>query len=185
MAMSGYVDIQSVFKRELERGEILSLDTDFYERARRLLSKLRSEAATSSGLRGEALAAELRLLEETLRRLFLLRLMKELGYLWRHGRKPEVLLPKEESAIMDQLVYALSSIIGGEAVEAESLEAEAGWSEELALVAFSKPYTKLLVPGKGALGPFSRGDVAVIPKRAARELEELGVVEIVVEFTPS
>ncbi|RLE84103.1 MAG: hypothetical protein DRJ67_11120 [Thermoprotei archaeon] len=174
--MSSYADLQSVFRRELESGEVLGLDADFYERARAWLAEL-EERASKGGLEAEALRLELEMAKETLRRLFLLRLIKELNYLWRHGKKPDVALPREEARLLDQVVATLSEVAGPSARPAGPREVG------LAIVAFRKPYSRVMLPGGGVLGPFSAGDVAIVPRAVALELKRLGVAEVVAELS--
>lgn len=171
-----YADLQSAFKRELESGEVLGLDADFYERARAWLAEL-EEKAGRGGLQAEALRLELEMARETLRRLFLLRLIKELNYLWRHGKKPDVALPKEEARLLDQVMVALSELAGPPARPARPREAG------LAIVAFRKPYSRVMLPGGGILGPFSTGDVAIVPRAVALELKRIGVAEVIAELS--
>ena len=189
--MSSAAEIESIFRRELERGGLTSLDIDFYERAKILLARLSREARDAKGLEAEMLHNELMYLKETLRHLFLIRIIKILNDVWNTGKRPEIQLPKEEIDVVNRVLDILSSIVVEEAkprlekpapLQNHESFREEGARPHLVLVSFNKPYTRILLREGESLGPFSKGHVALLPVEIANELAKNGTVEILMEF---
>jgi len=179
-------ELTAALLKELLSDEIDGLSRDYYKR---VIEKMR-ELEEKAELRGEA-----EFIRNTLRYLYLYRLEKEISYLRRHGELPRVELPEEEMRVLDQ-VRNIISIISGEEAEEEGEGPEPVPHEpagetvvpaskprkgrrdyEGTLVVFLQPHPKILDKGL-AIGPFAKGDIAYIPKKFARELEEKGIVEV-------
>jgi hypothetical protein len=165
--------VQSALSRELLSSELEPLERDFYRRA--------LQVAKEAERAGDKVTAEL--LRNSVRLLFLLRLQKELRQI-AEGRSLPQNIPEEEKAVIDFVGRILASL--GEAPEAaekqvkqQKLEERApGAMEESVLVAFLKPYPRMVDRGL-TLGPFKAGDVARIPRRIAEELSKENYVEII------
>ncbi len=182
-------EILATFVKELLSQEIDSLNVNFYANILERIRKLK-EAGNCDH--------ECGMLLNTIRYMFLLRLEKEIAYIRRHGRKPEVELPAEEAKIIESITRILrgweefSQLFGGDREperESSSVNdkgvreviregAERSTVFEGALVSFLKPHPKILYKG-GSLGPFSKGDIAFIPRKIALELESKGYVELI------
>jgi len=186
--MSTVAEIESIFRRELESGELTGLDFDFYEKARKLISRLRSEAEAARGIEAEVKMHELSHLKDTLRRLFLLRLAKALDAGYGLTRRVEIALPREEAEVLSKTLDVVNSILGEEEKTGRQEpppppppRTGAGASRFM-LVSFKKPYAKILLPSGETLGPFSQGDVTLLPPEVTRELAAKDVVEVLTEL---
>lgn len=168
-------ELLNVFKRELESVELLELDEDFYHKVKVWLTSLKS-SSSGSQLDTEILLEKSK---ETIKKLFLLRIIKELNYLWSKNTKPDVRIPREEVAMIECILNIISKICETEDLrsepEPETLE------KFMVLASFRKPYTKLMLADGRVIGPFIPGDLVVIPRRDAAELERLGVAQRIME----
>ncbi len=181
-------ELTALLLKELLSEEVDSLESKYYEQILKLIKELEEK----SELRGEAA-----ILRNTLRYLFLYRLEKEIRHIRKHGARPAVELPLEEAQILGCIEEALRKLTGEENIEA-SIEKEALLEEpeekgrvplvepprrgryEGVIAVFLQPHPRIMDKGV-SLGPFSKGDIAYLPRRIAKELEEKGVVEVLGE----
>ncbi len=176
-------ELQSTLKRELESMELLNLEGDFYDT---VSARLAEVSARAEGAENEAVLASIELARETLKKLFLLRLVKGLYHVWLKGSLPAVSLPRQEASILNAVLSAMERIASeaGASTSEPPARAEpaaarrrAGTLSALAL--FKKSHARLILSDGKLLGPFAPGDLAVIPLRDARELERLGAADVV------
>ncbi|MEM0458611.1 MAG: hypothetical protein QXZ31_01965 [Thermofilaceae archaeon] len=188
MGMKLLTELQSALRRELETGELLDLEEDFYDNVQNWLKSLSTETGRNTTELPDELAERAK---ATVKKLLILRLTKELNYLWTHGVIPEKRLPKQEAALLKSILSILSKITCEEAKEQEEVPEREDRSTALpvrgfnmmALVSFKKPYTKLVLSNGKLLGPFSIGDIAVLPLSDADMLARDETVEIIMSFT--
>lgn len=182
--MSTLAELQSALKRELESEDLVELEEDFYVKVRKTLAKLQlTEKEPSS----EVLAIYAERARETVGKLFLLRLKKELEHMLRYGEKPRKPMPKEESEVLDNIVKTLSVITRAVSEETHqptkskdlTLKSE---TSNFVLTIFKKPYSKILIADGRVLGPFLPGDIAIMPRKVASELESAQALEIVMNI---
>ncbi|MCS7104556.1 MAG: hypothetical protein NZ954_03215 [Thermofilaceae archaeon] len=169
-------ELLNAFRRELESVELLELEEDFYHKVRSWLISLKS-SGSSSQLDAEILLEKSK---ETIKKLFLLRTIKELNYIWSKDTKPDVRIPREEAVMIECILNLISKICGTEDLPLEP-EPEAS-DQFMVLVSFMKPYTKLMLADGRVIGPFIPGDLVIIPKRDAVELERHGVAKRIMEI---
>lgn len=168
-------ELQSALRREIESGELLELDEEFYSRVRSRVRVLALSSPAPDIVVSKA--------KETLRRLMLLRLLKEVAYLWSSGEAPSARrIPKEERMVLNAIANALSSITDFEGESLHAAQKRAGEGGELLLVLFKKPCPKLMLEDGRVLGPFSAGDMAIVQKTSSNVIEKLGVAAVVAEL---
>ncbi len=179
--MPTLAELENALKRELESDELLDLEGDFYSKVRKLLTELRQNKSELSSIFEERI-------RKTVEKLFLIRLKKELEHLLRYGEIPKRIIPNEEYHVLINVTKVISIITQLVTEEAKITEEDknfilkSGFSGKLSLVVFRKTYSKLLIPDKGVLGPFSPGDIAVVPEAVANELKRLQVLDVIAEF---
>lgn len=161
-----YFEILRVFLREIESPDPLDLDKDFYKKALGYIGSLPPREEYEG-----------RALRKTLGKLFLMRIEKLLKYHMKTSRFPEVSLPSEEEEVIRKIKEFLE-IFESRGIAPRAETAGLGLREEGVLVFFLKPYSKIAVEGGRVLGPFSKGDLAYIPRKIADSLESDGIVEI-------
>lgn len=167
-----YSRIVNVFIAELESPKLYELDIDFYKQALSYVKRLE----TTDGSEYEA-----KVLRRTLEKLFILRLEKMIKHLWRTGEKPDIKLPLEEAAVLDEIEKTVSVIRGLERDVKGEMDLKHTLVDKEAkgvLVYFTKPYSRIMLKDGMILGPFSQGDIAFLPKEVAKELESKGVIKI-------
>ncbi len=176
-------EVTNALMRELEVSHVLDLSPDFYEKVKKAIASLEER-----GKEDEVAKYEAALLKKTVERLFLLRLSKIITYMIREEDVPRAVLPKEERAVIEVVRSQLGKLLG----EEEVIEVEAREKEKVVrverkpnlkvldgvLVVFLKPYSRLMLEGGLALGPFESGDLAYLPRQLAEELNEKGFVEL-------
>lgn len=175
-------ELMATFLKELLSNGLDSLNVNYYANVLKDVERLRE-----SGDCGY----DCDVLLNTIKYIFLLRLEKAIRYIRRYGEKPQVELPAEEAEVIKKVFSILERWQAEGSGEAEistekgeeDLGSEEGVFEEKRrfeglLVAFLKPHPKILYEG-GSIGPFSRGDIAYVPRKIAKELEEKGYVEII------
>ncbi|OYT32167.1 MAG: hypothetical protein B6U94_00660 [Thermofilum sp. ex4484_79] len=175
-----YSEITNVFIREVESNKLLNLDVDFYEKARRYINRLEGRKDK------EFSEYEAKVLRLTLEKLFLIRIRKALDHIWRYGEKPNVQVPIEEAEVIDaiyKIVEHFRTIIpsGKETLfptSEKGTHERAGVDLRSVLVFFIKPYAKISIGEGEILGPFVKGDLALVPYHIAKDLEGKGIVEI-------
>lgn len=181
--MSALTELQSALKRELESGDLTDLEEDFYSKVRKALAELQSSGGHAAPGAASTLIERAR---RTAEKLFLLRLVKSLDYMLKHGEKPPIRMPREEAEILDIVLKTLSAITDSSPrARAERKERAPGSARavsEYALIAFRKAYSKVMMPDGRVLGPFQPGDVAIVPKRVADELAASRVAEVIAEL---
>jgi len=170
-------EITNALLRELETKDVLELSPDFYERACKHLETLREKGSSDVFARYEA-----ELLQKTLEKLYLLRVEKIITHMIRTGEKPGVSLPEVERRVVEAVSGFLAVLRGEEKVEEEVKEKRRVRLKDGVLVIFLKPYSRILLEQGVSLGPFSRGDLAFLPKGLAKELSAKGVVELFEEL---
>ncbi|MEM1508894.1 MAG: hypothetical protein QXY49_02050 [Thermofilaceae archaeon] len=182
--MSGIGDVESylqnILKREIESNEVYPLEVDFYVKIKTRLSEIHN-VTVSGEISKELLEEWIKRVHSTVHSILLLRLTKELLYVWFKGEKPNIVVPKEESEILDKILETLSSISKLEASSSQNK----GKVLKLSIVSFSKPYSKVVLSDGRILGPFSMNDVAIIPSTDAAELERAGVAKKIVDLNDS
>lgn len=182
--MSGIGDVESylqnVLKREIESNEVYPLEADFYVKIKTRLSEIR-KVAVSGEISKELLEEWIKRVHSTMHSILLLRLTKELLYVWFKGEKPNIVVPKEESEILDKILETLSNISKLEVSPSQ----DKGKTLKLSIVSFLKPYSKVVLSDGRILGPFSASDIAVIPNVDAAELERAGVAKKIVDLDGS
>ncbi len=179
-------ELMATFLKELLSNDVDSLNVNFYADILKEIRRLEESGSCEY---------ECVLLLNTIKYMFLLRLEKVIRYIRRHGKKPSIELPAEEAEVIEKIISILerweieksgeaeiSTEEGEEESTEELLEEERKPIEERkfdgTLVAFLKPHPKIMYE-KGNIGPFSRGDIAYIPKKIAKDLEKKGYVEII------
>jgi len=182
--VSTLAELESALRRELETDELLDLEEDFYSKIRKLLTDIHQ-------IRNKSLEI-IPILEErvckTVEKLFLIRLKKELEHLLRYGEIPKKSIPKEEHQILINIMKIISTITQFAIEEAKIVSenkiciSKIDFIGKLSLVVFRKTYPKLLISDKGVLGPFSPGDIAIVPEAVANELKKLQVLDVIAEF---
>lgn len=172
-------ELQSALRRELEAGELLDLENDFYDNVRSWLATAAREARSGEH---ELDAAVVERAKETVKKLLLLRLIKEVSYIWVHDRIPERRLPKQEAAILENVLNVLKDLLSQiERDEVKRVSKPAPQREGgglMAVVTFRRPYPKFMLSDGRIVGPFAERDVAVIPVRDAKTLERADAVEV-------
>ena len=176
-------EVTNALLREISTRDVLDLSPDFYERAAKLLETLREKGERDLFARYEAT-----LLQRTLEKLFLIRVEKIVTHMLRTGRKPEAKLPREEIEVVRALERALGAVRGEVTIQETLAEVQPVSKGRVkvrdgVLVMFLKPYSKIMLEQGIALGPFSRGDLAYLPRNLAKELSEKGVVELFEELS--
>jgi len=175
-------EVTNALMRELEVSHVLDLSPDFYEKVKKAIASLEERGEKDEVAKYEAI-----LLKKTVERLFLLRISKIINYMIRESAVPRAVLPKEERAVIKAIKSQLDSLLGEEVIEAEVEKAERIVRVEKktslkvldgVLVVFLKPYSRLMLKGGLALGPFETGDLAYLPRQLAEELDEKGFVEV-------
>ena len=183
-AVSSLAELQSALRRELESDDLMELEEDFYVKVRKTLTGLHPTGKEPSS---ETQAVYMERARETLEKLFLLRLKKEIEHILRYGEKPKKRMPKEESEVLDNILKSLSLIIRTTpeekppSIKSKELTYKPEISD-LVLVSFKKPYSKILIAEGMILGPFLPGDVAIIPRKVASELESSQILEIIMNI---
>lgn len=180
--MSTLAELESALRRELASDELLDLEEDFYSKARKLLNDIRRAQSESAGA-SRVIEERIR---ETIEKLFLFRLKKELEHLLRYGEIPKKSIPQEERQVLISINKILSAITQTSIKEGktsgEGRAPKSGSPTKLSLVVFRKPYSKILLSEKGVLGPFAPGDVAIVPEAVANELKRSQVLEVIADF---
>jgi len=176
--------VQVALSRELLSPDLEPLESDFYKKAVKMIKEAQSS--------GDQVTAELLL--QSLKLLLAVRVQKELQMLFKKGEVPAG-IPEEERSIVDCIrrVFLLfegskapeedeQALLRGPESKAEAFstggEAAASRAREVVLVSFLKPYPKIVDHG-ASLGPFKRGDIALLSRKMAEELEKGGYVEII------
>lgn len=176
--------VQVALSRELLSPELEPLDSDFYKKAVKMIKEAQSS--------GDRITAEL--LAHSLKLLLVLRVEKELQILFKKGEVPAG-IPEEERSILECVKRVLLLFESSEAPErderaspsktvskAEALptagEVAVSKTREAVLVSFLKPYPKIIDRG-ASLGPFRPGDMALLSRKMAEELEREGYVEVI------
>ncbi len=180
--MSGVSDVegylQNVLKREIESSEVYPLEADFYAKIKVRLSEV-CKVAVSGEVSKELLEGWVKRIRSTMLSILFLRLTKELLYVWFRGEKPNVTIPKEEAEILDKILETLSNI---SKLEISPSQDKVEAPPKLSIVSFLKPYSKVVLSDGRILGPFSAGDVAIIPGVDAAELERVGVARKIADL---
>jgi len=175
------VDFATIFTKlinEMLNTDLEILEQDFYEK---VVEYLRRESAVKHTVK---------IALSTLRVLFLIRLIKEISLIYRGSFQQSVSsLPRLEREVLEKVISALETLNADPQLyqrteEKESVSAayrsagstQARKREEKTLVFFLQPYPKI-IDHDLSLGPFSKGDVAYLPKRLAKELVASGYAE--------
>ena len=179
--VSTLAELQSALRRELESDDLMELEEDFYAKVKKTLASLHLTGREPSS---EARAIYMERARETVEKLFLLRLKKEVEHILRYGEKPKKRMPKEESEVLDNILKSLTLIIRttSEEIPSSIKSKESIYKPEsssFVLVSFKKPYSKILISEGMILGPFLPGDVAIIPRKVASELESSQILEMI------
>jgi len=182
-------ELTALLLKELLTDDVDRLDSDYYKRVLEAVSKLEEDA----DFHGEAAV-----IRSTLRYIFLYRLEKEIAFLRKHGEPPGVELPEEEASVLSRIEDIVAVLLGeesgGPGVAGAGLTVSSGGAVasetdrggprrrvfEGSIVVFLQPHPRIMDKDV-SLGPFARGDVAHIPRKMAKELEEKGIVEILSE----
>lgn len=180
-------ELQSALRRELETGELLDLEEDFYDTVQSWLKSLSTRAEEGAAELPDELVERAKM---TVKKLFLLRLVKELNYIWTHDCMPEKRLPKQEASVLESILGTINRITGEEAEKHGGMEetikvtlSPARGLNVVALVFFKKPYSKLMLSNGKLLGPFAAGDIAIVPLSDAAMLANAEIVEVLMSFT--
>ncbi len=179
-------ELTALLLKELLSDSVDRLESDYYKQLLEAVERLERDAE----FRGEAAVVR-----STLRYIFLYRLEKEIAYLRKHGEPPQVELPEEEARILLQIENIINTILGRGSAPSSTPAAPESKREsepkpinrkparrvfEGSIVVFLQPHPRI-IDKDVSLGPFAKGDIAHIPRRMAKELEEKGIVEILAD----
>jgi DNA replication initiation complex subunit (GINS family) len=173
--------VYNLLKRELIEEGLQPLEPDFYKTVINAMKTLKPESPLRENL------------WQTIRILFLLRLKKEVDILLRGETDKLKGIPQEEREVITKILETIemekSRPIAQQMAARPLVEEEVGAKElktqgegtqrtSTCLVVFLKPYASIIDKDfKG--GPFRKGDIALIPRRIAVDLERDNYVEII------
>lgn len=176
-----YSNIFAKFINELLSKDIEPLEKDFYEKTIRELNALKGESFFTKSI------------TTTLKILFIIRLIKEISMFIKEPSKLNLeYLPSLERKILRSVEEALRSLelqplaetpsekentpLHIEEIRQEPPTLNDKKREEMTLVFFLQPYPRIMDRDLN-LGPFNKGDIALLPKRLAKDLVVAGYVE--------
>lgn len=171
-----YDEIKATFVREIENQSILEIDIDFYAKAMKIIKKNLSSEDEEKKL-------EAKILLTTLKKLFLIRLIKLFNHVIMHESKPSFPLPYEENKILEEVekIFNIEKSENKPILEikiTEKEEKEEVGSQEKHLVEFLKPYGRIMTISGKAVGPFEKGDIAYLPLLYIKSLLEKNIIRV-------